>query len=160
MGIFVCSFQEYPIVLNDPNGDCPDCTDKGSVSTDSKDPIAALIGVKGKQGDRYKVSYNNRIVDIDGGQSKMKQDETYLTYHEGNDYYKAGWYSDEEYAYTQLDYEGGQVMPPQSTLSQAINPKSWGERTDENFFQDWEVGQDGYLTGEAAPMIIDPTIFF
>jgi RHS repeat-associated protein len=83
-----------------------------------------------------------------GPKDALFQDEKYQptlewTWHMGSDNAKSGWYSEENYKYTQLDYEHGQVLPPMSNWEK-FPMYTEGSR-------DWHgngVDSNGYLTGK------------
>ncbi len=63
-------------------------------------------------------------------------------YHEGNDYFEQGWYSEDMQDYLDLDYDNGQVMP--ATKWYTMNKVRWIEDP-ENERLGWRVDTEGYL---------------
>ncbi|WP_040254147.1 RHS repeat-associated core domain-containing protein [Psychroserpens mesophilus] len=87
-------FDNSPIKLSDPHGNCTTCpkpeqdgTEEGQISS--------------TEGELYM------------GQRPIKT----WWWHEGTDYTEKGWYSKEDYEYTQLDYENGQILLPREEKS-------------------------------------------
>ena len=103
------------------------------------------------------------------GNVEVTRSQTH-NYHGGNQYLEEGWYDETTFIYGNLDYENGQVLPPQTQFEYyALNNgiRTWGSmlkedplgglRLKENAYL---VDQYGYVTGkEAADMYIDPTLF-
>ena len=70
-------------------------------------------------------------------------DQNTLVYHKGNEYFPSGWYPEDQWPYLNLDYSGGQMLPPRSFWE-----RIWAsENTLGRDFEGMQVDEDGYLTG-------------
>jgi RHS repeat-associated protein len=101
-----------------------------------------LASKNAKQGDKLTVHAGLSLTA--SGNAVYTENITRI-YHAGNAYAESGWYSENDYIYANLDYSGGQILPPAKWFE--IGDRYVGG--DPNLKNSgYVVNQNGYLTGD------------